>query len=319
MGIEIIKAGISDSLQDLGRFGFQHLGINPTGVMDATSMAVANAVTGNALHEAVLEFAFPAPVLKFQNDALIAFSGADFTAVLNEVPIPLNQPIQITAQSVIKFLRVRKGRWCYLSVRGGFAVPEWLKSKSTHLVAGVGGFNGRKIKKGDVLSLQQSLSVEATHVLPWRSAVATPAPATIRCLAGAEFSWLTKTSQTSFATKRWRVTHRSDRMGYALQGPAIKQAVKRDLVSTAVTAGTLQLLPSGEVLTLMADHQTTGGYPRIAHVISADRPALAQKNNEPFSFCLLSIEEAEAAYLAQARELQQLSISCQLKLQNCLL
>jgi antagonist of KipI len=317
MGIEVTKAGISDTIQDNGRFGFQHLGINPTGVMDATAMGVANALTGNALHEAVLEFAFPAPVLKFQCDALIAISGADFTPLLNNIPIPLNQPVLVTSQSVLKFSRAKQGRWCYLSVRGGFSIPDWLQSKSTHMKAKVGGLEGRKLKKGDVIPVHASPSVLETRVLPWRSSISSlPTAASIRCVHGAEFSWFTKKAQADFLKKKWDVSQQSDRMGYALSGVLLRQSVKRELVSAGVTAGTLQVLPSGSLLALMADHQTTGGYPRIAHVVSADLPVLAQMSSESFAFRIVSIEEAEAVHAARVKELKQLSISCQLKLSS---
>ena len=132
MSIKISKAGIADSIQDKGRYGFQHLGINPTGAMDLNAMHIANALVGNSLNEAVIELQFPASAFHFKQPALIAISGADFLPTVNGKPIPLNQPCMIPADTELSFRKIVYGRYGYLSIHGGLDLPDWLASKSTN-------------------------------------------------------------------------------------------------------------------------------------------------------------------------------------------
>lgn len=324
MSVHVIKSGISDTLQDGGRFGFQHLGINPSGVMDACAMQVSNLLVGNPLTEAVLEMSFPAASLYFKSGALISICGADFAPKLNGVKIPVHTPIMVAPESELKFSSGRNGRFCYLSVMGGFSVHSWLGSNSTNLKAGVGGFEGRKLRKGDELRLNIGLH-ERFRIFPWRASVnecysSTSTPKeelSIRCIAGHEWDWLTKKSQSDFLKKDFTIRSHSDRMGYQLEGPLLKQSSKEQLLSTAVTWGTVQLLPGGNLIVLMADHQTTGGYPRIGHVIQADRSRLAQcRSHERISFQLVSVEEAEELAWQQMCRMNQLKWACQYKLRE---
>lgn len=325
MSIEVIKAGVADSIQDGGRFGFQHLGINPNGVMDLNAMKVANAVVGNELHEAVIEMSFPASTFRFNKPALIALSGADFSAKLNGNSIPLHQPVRVASGSELKFTKVIYGVWCYLAVRDGFELNDWLGSKSTHVKARIGGVDGKLLKKGDELLFMRKMNKAETKIFPWRANVsefyATPWPvssqAIIRCIQGNEFDWLTKKSKQDFLKKEFTISSQSDRMGYRLTGTTLKQTKKQELLSTAVSFGTVQLLPNGEPIVLMADHQTTGGYPRMAHVIGTDRSQLAQcRPNERISFSFVSVQEAEDLLFIQERSLRQLQKACTFKLRE---
>lgn len=325
MSIEVIKAGMADSIQDGGRFGFQHLGINPNGVMDLNAMKVANAVVGNELHEAVIEMSFPASTFRFNKPALIALSGADFSAKLNGNSIPLHQPVRVASGSELKFTKVIYGVWCYLAVRDGFELNDWLGSKSTHVKARIGGVDGKLLKKGDELLFMRKMNKAETKIFPWRANVsefyATPWPVSsqtiIRCIQGNEFDWLTKKSKQDFLKKEFTISSQSDRMGYRLTGTTLKQTKKQELLSTAVSFGTVQLLPNDEPIALMADHQTTGGYPRMAHVIGADRSRLAQcRPNERISFSFVSVQEAEDLLFMQERSLQQLQKACTFKLRE---
>lgn len=324
MSIEVIKAGMADSIQDGGRFGFQHLGINPNGVMDLNAMKVANAVVGNELHEAVIEMSFPASTFRFNKPALIALSGADFSAKLNGNSIPLHQPVRVASGSELKFTKVIHGVWCYLAVRGGFELNDWLGSKSTHVKARIGGVDGRLLKKGDELLFKRKMNKAETKIFPWRANVSEfyrpwsdQKQTTIRCIEGNEFDWLPKKSKQDFLKKEFTISSQSDRMGYRLTGAPLKQTKKQELLSTAVSFGTLQLLPNGEPIVLMADHQTTGGYPRMAHVIGTDRSRLAQcRPNERISFSFVSVQEAEDLLFMQERSLRQLQEACIFKLRE---
>jgi antagonist of KipI len=324
MSIRVIKAGIADSIQDNGRVGFQHLGINTNGAMDINAMKIANALVGNELDEAVLEMSFPSAVLLFTVPALMAISGADFTARLNGKAIPLHQPVVVAAGSELRFTKVINGAWCYLALQGGFEMKRWLGSNSTNAKANAGGFAGRFLKMGDEIPLRETVKETTTKVLPWRANVAEfyesgreISAVQIQCMKGNEFEWLTKQSQKDFVKQLYVVNRHSDRMGSRLTGKTLKQSKKQEMVSTAVTFGTLQLLPNGELISLMADHQTTGGYPRLAHVCSAERSRIVQcRPGDKLLFSFIGIQEAEALLLHQEKSIRQLRWSCMLKLKE---
>lgn len=314
MSIEIVKTGVSDTFQDGGRFGFQHLGINPGGAMDFVSMKVANFLVGNDEDTATIEFCFPASALRFHAHALIALSGGDFDATINGVEIPINQVICVPPQSVLIFKKVRKGVYCYLACRGGFNVKDWLGSASTNTKVMAGGYSGRSLRKGDFISFTKSdLGIEKLTVLKWRANVSDfySDSNTIQCTVGNEFDDLTKKSQTDFQRRKFKITHQSDRMGYLLSANSLQRKSKNELLSTGVNFGTLQLVPSGQLICLMADHQTTGGYPRVAHVFSSFRTKFVQmKVNQEFSFEVVSLEEAQQAFLQQENNLTRIKIAC---------
>jgi antagonist of KipI len=288
--------------------------------MDLNALHIANALVGNELNEAVIEFKFPASTLLFHKSTIIALSGADFKARLNGQSIPINQPVLIPKNSELKFSGINRGSFCYLAIHGGLQIARWLESRSTNLKAKWGGVEGRFLKKGDVLKYNP-LDIREIKVLPWQVNVAEfyLKDHVIRCLPGNEFSWLTKKSQAAFLKTPFTISPQSDRMGYRLKGHTLRQSRKQELLSTAVTFGTIQLLPQGEIIILMADHQTTGGYPRIGHVISADRSALVQRNaNDKISFQWARLEDAELIALAQHKSLKQLQRSCMYKLKQFL-
>jgi antagonist of KipI len=325
MGIQVIKQGIADSLQDSGRKGYQHLGINPGGVMDEVAFRVANMLVGNDEGEAVLELHMPAGSFLFEKEVLIALSGANFGATINRVSIPMNTPIIVGKNSLLEFKKGGKGAWCYLAVRDGFNVPRWLNSYSTNLKAGVGGFNGRTLVRQDDIPLfspgiiPSIAGIRDLVVLPWQADVQALYPPSdrIRILEGHEFSWLNEASGQLMESLPFSISNQSDRMGYRLKGPTLRTTETRQLVSTGVTRGTLQLLPSGGIIVLMADHQATGGYPRIAHVIHVDLPRIAQlSTHETVRFSRVERQEAEDLMLARDQYLQQLRGACELRLQK---
>lgn len=311
MSLFIQKAGIHDSFQDKGRFGLQHLGINPNGAMDLFSMEIANILVGNVPAEAVLEFAFPSPTIQFNQPALLCLAGADFEARLDGKPLVVHQPFIVAKGCILSFTKWKSGNYCYLAVQGGFVLDSWKGSYSTNLKVGAGGWKGRRLKKADEIDFKNVYNkTRGIRVLPWRADVRDLSVISnkIRVIAGSEWNWLTKTSQKEFAKQHYVVAKESDRMGYRLKGEKLDKHVKEELISSAVSFGTLQLLPNGQLIILMADHQTTGGYPRIANIIAADRSAVVQlRAGDAFSFELTSLASAEKAYLAQCHYLQQLS------------
>lgn len=320
MSVLVIKPGIQTTIQDAGRTGYQHLGINPGGAMDLRAMQTANALVHNPSDEAVLEFYFPAPVLQFNAGAFIALSGADFKASVNGTDLPVDHPIYIPAGSILQFNRKEKGQLGYLAIQGGVELIEWLNSYSTNIKAVAGGFEGRALRAGDELTLNtHPKSIRSSpdcSILPWK-AFTTPFYTNnpFRFIPGREYDLLSETSRRLFLNEGFAILPQSDRMGYRLQGPGLELTERREMISSAVTRGTIQLLPNGQCIVLMADHQTTGGYPRIGHIISADLPGLAQKGiGDTLHFVQTDLETAENLLVLQEQHLQQLKNACNLQL-----
>ena len=323
MSIRIIKQGLFDTIQDLGRYGYQHLGINPGGAMDTAAVSVANMLVGNETTEAVLEMHFPASTIFFEKAAVIALTGGDFTPCINNTTVPLNTTLVVAPSSILSFGKYILGARTYLSIQGGFSIEPWLNSYSTNTKAGAGGFHGRTLKKGDILHCKAEQF--AFENLPALSFVQTPVTVNtnelynttniIRCVAGKDFEMLTIESHNAFVNTSFNLSMQSDRMGYRLQGNKLECTDKTERISAAVTKGSIQLLPDGQLILLMADHQTTGGYPVIAHAISADIPMLAQMQpGSSLQFQFVEIATAEELYMRQQQYLQQLEQQCSLQL-----
>ena len=327
MSLTVIKPGILDTLQDGGRYGYQYLGVNRGGVMDLFSAQVVNMLVGNDTTEAVIEMHFPAAAYLFQQETIIAVGGADFVPSINGEEIPLWHPVIISRNSILQFQNIKKGAQCYLAVRGGFDVPRWLNSYSTNLKAIVGGISGRTLQKDDLIRFKKPeccskfLSEKEFIVLPWQADTKWNELTTgkIAIIAGHEWGWLRNTSRSDFLNNAFTVTASSDRMGYRLSGLPLYSSDKPELVSSAVSFGTMQLLPDGQMIVLMADHQTAGGYPRIAHVISAHLPQLAQiRPGEKIQFYLTDLVLAENLLCRQQQHLLQLKNACKFRLDEFL-
>jgi antagonist of KipI len=297
--MKVIKSGISDSFQDLGRFGYTHLGVGNGGFMDKVAGKIANWLVGNNENAAVLEMHFPAPVLHFKQSVTIALSGANFGAVVNGKNLPVNRRIRLPVDSTLHFTRHKWGQWGYLAVANGWALEMALQSCSTHLKAGFGGWQGRRLKAGDIVKakveVDEKAEVEAKAVVerwfPNTKKYYLQGP--IKVMRGPEWDWLTKESQHRLEQEAFTISPQSDRMGYHLNGKALEKINHTELLSSAVLPGTVQLLPNGSLLILMADCQTTGGYPRILQVAEVSLPLLAQMEAaQPLTFELISVEEA---------------------------
>jgi antagonist of KipI len=222
---------------------------------------------------------------------------------------------------VLQFPKLKNGATCYLSVHGGFCVDKWLNSYSTNLKAAAGGLFGRQLKKSDELFFKENTIYFAgllkeennLELLPWRADVKRvyDQPHEIFIIKGNEWERLTGTSQYDFVENNFIIHPSSDRMGYQLRGIAMELNNKFEMISSGVNFGTIQLLPDGQMIVLMADHQTTGGYPRIGHVISAHLPKLAQlRPSDCAHFKLVDITTAEELLSAQQKDLQILERAC---------
>jgi antagonist of KipI len=321
MSFSIIKPGILDSIQDLGRKGYGNWGIGPGGVMDPYAARVANLLVGNGECAAMIEIHFPGPQILFEQNTLIAITGADFSPMVNDEPIPRWQPVVVRKNTVLHFPSLVQGGRCYISVHGGFCMKKWLDSYSTNLKAGAGGWQGQALKKGDELPFAENsiyfagLLKEENNfeILPWRVNVADQYrdPYAIGFIPGYEWKDLSAPSQKNFLRESFVIHPSSDRMGYQLNGPSLSLDEHKEMISSAVSFGTVQLLPNGQLIVLMADHQTTGGYPRVAHVISAHLPKLAQlRPGDPIRFNMTELSAAETLLASRQKELHILQRAC---------
>lgn len=314
MTILVEKPGILTTVQDTGRYGYRRFGINPGGVMDRAAARLLNALLGNDEGDALLEMHFPGPRLMFQAAAIAAIGGADLTPVLDDKPLENWRPFTAKKGSILRFTGKVRGNRAYLAVKGGIDVAEWLGSSSTNLAAGIGGFKGRKLEAGDRLKLKHK--VKGLQGLLWKELGPSIVPyyrpfPTVRIVPGAEFEYLDDSGRNLLLNQDLTISNRSDRMGFRLSGKPVELARPTEFISTAVSFGTVQLLPDGQLIILMADHQTAGGYPRIAHVITRDLPLLAQLGaNDKVAFHLVSLEDAESLAGEFERELKFLRIGC---------
>ena len=325
MSLKIIKAGILDTIQDTGRNGFRHLGIGSSGAADRYAAQLANCLLGKNSHCPVLEMHFPAASIQFSEATILCITGADFHPEINGMVCPLNQPVAVSAGSKLNFTRPVTGVRCYLSVLHNLKLEPWLGSYSTNLVAKTGGMNGKKLEKGmtigfsDRYQLNTILGQREIKFLPWRVEPVDHEKSAVRILAGVSWNDLTYDSQKALLNNSFQVTNMSDRMGLQLEGNSMELKERSNFLSTAVTFGTIQLLPNGQLIILMADHQTTGGYPQIAHVIGADCSVLAQKSpNSTTRFTFTNQHTADLLLLQQYRYLRELKSSCDIQMQHLL-
>lgn len=325
MSIKIIKAGVLTTLQDSGRSGCRSMGIGSGGAMDIFAMSVANFLVGNDETNAVVEINFPAPEILFQQDALISLTGANFFATINETAVPLWKALLVKKDAVLKFSKPLSGTKLYLGLHGGFKAQKWLNSFSTHLKVGAGGHWGRALQKDDVINFNaNTFSCKENKILPWHISqseldkIYFPLN-NIRCIKSAEWDLMLQIAKDEFEKNKYTISNQSDSMGYRLNSKPLLLQKPTALISSAVDAGTVQLLPDGNCIVLMADHQTTGGYPRIASVIKADIPKLAQiKPGQSFNFTIVSLQQAEAALLIMQQTLDEIKNACHLNIKKYL-
>ncbi len=328
MSIKIIKAGILDTIQDRGRYGYQQEGINPTGAMDVFSMQVANMLVGNDPGNPVIELHFPASVFMFEEPVLIALSGADFSPTINGEPVPILHPIMVTKNDLLQFQKPLTGARAYISVAGEMLIEKWLGSHSTNMKAKAGGYHGRSFTKDDEIFWSTKDAQRAQRfpevlkqfkLLNWQADTNWEHHEEVNkklfVIKGNEWDQLDQESQELFRTSLFNVSNHSDRMGLRLRNLELKRTTSEELLSTAVSFGTIQLLPNGEMIILAADHQTTGGYPRIAHVISAHHSKLAQlKAGDIIHYEFVEIRKAEELLYRQHQHLIQIKNACTFKL-----
>ena len=319
--IVIRKPGVLASVQDLGRHGHRQLGICPGGALDVLALTLANRLVGNADRAAGLELTMGGCELQFEADTRIAFTGDDFGATLDGVPLWPCWSVPVAAGQTLRLAGAnasgarKSGVRSWLAVAGGIDVPPVLGSRSTDLKAGFGGLQGRALRKGDRLPTGVSaLDAARRERRPfgirgpdWGPAEDDGAIA-LRVLPGPEFELFTLAAREQLWGERWRITPQSNRMGSRLEGAELKRKRSGDMLSSGVIPGTIQVPPSGQPIILMGDAQTTGGYPRIGVVIRADLWKLAQAPlNGRLRLVQVDQPQALAAWADQQRYLSQVA------------
>ncbi len=303
--LQVIKPGLQSTVQDLGRPGWRHLGLGSAGAMDPVALRLANALLGQDLTLPALEISGGPLLLCFERDCVFALAGADYQGLLDERPCPVGWSHVAKAGQRLQLQGPRAGRFAYLALPGGIAAQTRMGSCSTDLAGGFGGAQGRALQPGDVLaasSLSCPLPAGRRRGLPPFTA---PDRVDLRVLPGPEAALFHPDAMADFWRADWRLGARSNRMGARLDGPALRSRERPDaiveLLSHAVLPGVVQVPPDGQPIVLMADAQATGGYPRMAVLIEADLPRLAQCTpGQRLRF--LPVDEAQArAARQQAR------------------
>jgi antagonist of KipI len=298
MSIQIIKQGIMDTLQDKGRYGFQHIGIPPCGYLDYLSAQLSNVIVGNPIDAPIFELHFPASSFIFNEAHTICISGANFVPVLNDKSIALNTAMHVCKNDTLHFMQPLLGKTCYLAIKGNIDSTSWLNSKSdfTSQIKTNDQFNiiewdaDNKISNNTTEQQSQQNMIDKVQKHIFNSNE-------IRFIPGPQWNDLSTESISNILKQPFYTSLNSNRMGYKLKGPSLQLLEEKTYLSSAVTRGTIQLLPNGEVIVLMANHQTIGGYANIGQIILVDLPKLVQhKSDTLFHLNLTNVATAHSEY-----------------------
>ena len=327
MSLNIIRPGLLTTIQDTGRYGYQKIGVIPSGAMDVYSLRLANILVGNDENEGALEITLMGPTIEFTSDTLIAITGGDFGPVIDGQKVPMHRPVAVKAGAILRFGPCVVGCRAYLAVAGGYDVPVVMGSKSTYLRAQFGGLEGRALRRGDLLNTKEpseygqqmmfNLLTRGAHSFTharWSISKVHTTPERLRkpikVMAGLQYDEFTEKAKYDFFGTDFLITTQSDRMGYRLNGAKLE--TKRPLETISEVAGlrTIQVPPNGMPIILMADHQTTAGYPVIGQVALVDVARVAQlKPGDRMYFRLISNEEGERLFIDMERCMENIKIA----------
>jgi allophanate hydrolase len=295
--LKVVAPGLHTTLQDRGRFGFQALGVPVSGALDAESLEVANRLAGNPADMPALEILHQGPTLEVATDSLrVAIAGGSAEIeLLGERPTSLGawRSVLLRRGQVFRVHRLGASVCCYLAAEGGFALKPVLGSASTYVRGGFGGFGGRALTAGDMLPLMRETATERAELsLPAPPEAGTERP--IRIVLGPQQDRFTGAAIGTLLAAEFTISKNADRMGLRLEGPRLEHRGGWDIVSDGIATGAIQVPGSGQPILLLADHQTTGGYPKIATVISADLPVVGRrKPGDRLRFAAVEVAEAE--------------------------
>ena len=272
----ILSAGPLSTIQDEGRFGHMNTGFSPGGAADIYAMKIANLLVGNFPGEGVVEMTLLGMTVRFDCDTAIALTGAPMKPLLNQAPIPMYETIPVHKGDILTCGMVLSGIRSYLAVSGGFDLPPVMGSLSTNLKCALGGFEGRSLQNGDQLPLRVSNPSSLPKPQKFVPDCYWESPMTLRVIPGPQDDMFSNFGRETFFTSTYKVSLQSDRMGVRLEGEKVESTEGVDIISDGIAAGSIQIPASGTPIIMMADRQTTGGYAKIATVISADLKKAAQ-------------------------------------------
>ena len=308
MGMLVVSGGPMTTVQDQGRIGYQQFGVSVSGVSDRRSFLIANHLVGNAENEAVLEAAMLGPSLLFEKATTIAITGGDLSPMIDGEAAGMYRAIPVAAGQTLSFGAPQTGFRCTIAFAGGLDIAPAMGSRSTFIKGALGGYNGRALAKGDRIGFRAPVAC-----LPGFAARAMPqedfsgSEWTVRVVLGPQESAFTAAGMEAFLHTPYTVTNELDRMGCRLSGEAIGHVDGGDIISDGISFGAVQVPTQGQPIIMMADRQTTGGYTKIANVITADFPRIAQlRPGMVVRFASVGIEEAQDLYIAELAELRGL-------------
>lgn len=317
--IEVLAPGLLTTVQDLGREGFGPLGVSPSGAADAIALRIGNRLVSNDEGAAGVEMTLLGGTFAFPKGAIAALTGSDFGAMLDDASVPLWTSVQVRPEQKLRLGPTKSGARCYLCVQGGIQVKPFLGSASTHLLSGLGGYEGRALRKGDVLKIGEIPSEEkgtgrrACSTGSVRNsnrarkvgtkALERLAPRKVlRVTPGPQSDWFPEAAQRIFYESTYRLAEESNRMGLRLEGPAIFEGAHGEMISEGVSLGAVQIATGGLPIILFVEQQTTGGYPKIANVISADLHSLGQlRPRDEIRFQPVDFATARSAFIEQEK------------------
>ena len=310
--ITVLKKGMLTTVQDLGRTGFQRYGMPSSGAMDEYSLRLANILVGNPQEEAALEMTFAGPALRFETDEIFAVTGGEFDLKLNGEPVEMNRAILANAGDELTTGMAATGMRGYIAFAGGLDLPLVMGSRSTGLKAKIGGLDGRALQDGDTLGLRAptaTLPNFEERRVPEKLLPKFPEVLPVHFTFGPQDDLFSIAGKRVFESGRYTLSDKSDRMGFRLEGPAVEKAEGSDgnIISDGICFGAIQVT-NGQPIVMMADRQTTGGYPKIGCVIRADLPALAQRRpGEAIRFIPISPAGAQQQYVRRLKEFGKLA------------
>jgi len=300
MTIRVATPGFFTTVQDLGRYGYAHLGISPAGAADPLSFRIANRLVGNNESAPALEMTLLGASLEFDESAIVALTGAACECKAGSAQVPANAAFDIPAGAVLQCGSVTDGARCYLAVQGGFEIPLCMGSASTFVAGHFGGFKGRRLQGGDVLGIRQHGSLRVRSLRP-RALESLRAPQALRVTKGPQEDWFDPEAFEKLFTSAYTVSEQSDRAGVRLKGEVVRPREQSELLTEGIALGAIQVPPDGQPIILFVDQQTTGGYPKIANVIAADMHRVGQLRPRD-EVGLVEVSIAEAVQMLDQQE-----------------
>ncbi|MGB2619540.1 MAG: biotin-dependent carboxyltransferase family protein [Candidatus Acidiferrales bacterium] len=302
--IQVLAPGLQTTVQDLGREGFGPIGVSASGAADPISLRLGNRLVGNDQRAAALEMMLLGGTFIFPEGATIALPGSDFGATLDAARLEAGTSAEVRPGQTLRMGPTNSGARCYLCVHGGIAVEPFLGSASTHVLSGLGGFEGRPLRKGDVVRIGSATEARPFHkrTIALRASQHLFDSKILRVTPGPQADWFPESSLRSFYAGTYRVGEQSNRMGLRLEGAALAQRGTSSMITEGVSLGAIQVPAGGAPIILFVEQQTTGGYPKIANVIAADLHRVGQlRPRDEISFEQVTFDQARSLLIEQEK------------------